>query len=157
MVISRLRFAESEDELESTPMCEGLRIINPSQNEEIKPQRKIKENDTSKVIKLSIYGSIQNTPSLGLGTSHTFPHLTTEKSGVSPTTNEPPKVISRVVKEKKINSKVALNGAGKNSNLEIVGKMPKRKAIFLSRLGPSTTVNDITNYLSSLKSSMQKT
>ncbi|GBN44901.1 putative RNA-directed DNA polymerase from transposon BS [Araneus ventricosus] len=29
--------------------------------------------------------------------------------------------------------------------------MPKRKAIFPSRLGPSTTVNDITNYLSSLK------
>ncbi|GBM29718.1 hypothetical protein AVEN_156904-1 [Araneus ventricosus] len=29
--------------------------------------------------------------------------------------------------------------------------MPKIKAIFLSRLGPSTTVNDITNYLSSLK------
>ncbi|GBO17722.1 hypothetical protein AVEN_26899-1, partial [Araneus ventricosus] len=61
------------------------------------------------------------------------------------------KVISRVVKGKKTNSKVVLNGAGKNSNLEIVGKMPKRKAIFLSRLGPSTTVNDITNYLSSLK------
>ncbi|GBO15926.1 hypothetical protein AVEN_172151-1 [Araneus ventricosus] len=61
------------------------------------------------------------------------------------------KVISRVVKEKKTNLKVVLNGAGKNSNLEIVGKMPKRKAIFLSRLGPSTTVNDITNYLSSLK------
>ncbi|GBN62678.1 hypothetical protein AVEN_90603-1 [Araneus ventricosus] len=61
------------------------------------------------------------------------------------------KVISYVVKEKKSNSKVVLNGAGKNSNLEIVGKMPKRKAIFLSRLGPSTTVNDITNYLSSLK------
>ncbi|GBM93488.1 hypothetical protein AVEN_240941-1 [Araneus ventricosus] len=60
------------------------------------------------------------------------------------------KVISHVVKEKKTNSKVVLNGAGKNSNLEIVGKMPKRKAIFLSRLGPSTTVNDITNYLSSL-------
>ncbi|GBM78667.1 hypothetical protein AVEN_64543-1, partial [Araneus ventricosus] len=39
------------------------------------------------------------------------------------------KVISRVVKEKKTNSKVKLNGAGKNSNLEIVGKMPKRKAI----------------------------
>ncbi|GBM57525.1 hypothetical protein AVEN_97641-1 [Araneus ventricosus] len=61
------------------------------------------------------------------------------------------KVISHVVKEKKSNSKVVLNDAGKNSNLEIVGKMPKRKAIFLSRLGPSTTVNDITNYLSSLK------
>ncbi|GBM84550.1 hypothetical protein AVEN_125666-1 [Araneus ventricosus] len=60
------------------------------------------------------------------------------------------KVISRVVKEKQ-NSKVVLNGAGKNSNLEIVGKMPKSKAIFLSRLGSSTTVNDITNYLSSLK------
>ncbi|GBM78665.1 hypothetical protein AVEN_64541-1, partial [Araneus ventricosus] len=39
------------------------------------------------------------------------------------------KVISRVVKEKKTNSKVKLNGAGKKSNLEIVGKMPKRKAI----------------------------
>ncbi|GBM95053.1 putative RNA-directed DNA polymerase from transposon BS [Araneus ventricosus] len=37
------------------------------------------------------------------------------------------KVISHVVKEKKSNSKVVLNGAGKNSNLEIVGKMPKRK------------------------------
>ncbi|GBL86150.1 hypothetical protein AVEN_89173-1 [Araneus ventricosus] len=61
------------------------------------------------------------------------------------------KVPSHVVKEKKTNSKVVLNGAGKNSNLEILGKMPKRKAIFLSRLGPSTTVNDITNYLNSLK------
>ncbi|GBN84675.1 hypothetical protein AVEN_11615-1 [Araneus ventricosus] len=60
-------------------------------------------------------------------------------------------LISRAVTEKKINSKVVLNGAGKNSNLEIVGKMPKRKAIFLSRLGTSATVNDITNYLSSLK------
>ncbi|GBM94545.1 hypothetical protein AVEN_198295-1 [Araneus ventricosus] len=61
------------------------------------------------------------------------------------------KVITRVFKEKKINSKVVLNGAGKDSNLKIVCKMPKRKAIFLSRLGPSITVNDITNYKSSLK------
>ncbi|GBO09822.1 hypothetical protein AVEN_346-1 [Araneus ventricosus] len=60
------------------------------------------------------------------------------------------KVIRRVVK-KMISSKVVLNGTGKNSTLEIVSKMPKRKAIFLSRLGPSTTVNDITNYLNSLK------
>ncbi|GBO16272.1 hypothetical protein AVEN_152024-1 [Araneus ventricosus] len=28
--------------------------------------------------------------------------------------------------------------------------MPKRKAIFLSRLGPETTVNDITNFLAPL-------
>ncbi|GBN83369.1 hypothetical protein AVEN_105821-1 [Araneus ventricosus] len=28
--------------------------------------------------------------------------------------------------------------------------MPKRKAIFLSRLGPDTTVNDITNFLAPL-------
>ncbi|GBN48168.1 hypothetical protein AVEN_94613-1 [Araneus ventricosus] len=59
----------------------------------------------------------------------------------------PRRVITRVFKEKKINSKVVLNGAGKNSTLEIVGKMPKRKAIFLSRLGPSITVHNITTIL----------
>ncbi|GBN75384.1 hypothetical protein AVEN_74441-1 [Araneus ventricosus] len=40
------------------------------------------------------------------------------------------KVISRVVKEKKTNSKIVLNGAGQNSNLEIVGKSLRERQFF---------------------------
>ncbi|GBM27108.1 hypothetical protein AVEN_189878-1 [Araneus ventricosus] len=60
------------------------------------------------------------------------------------------KVLGSVIKDKRVNPKVVINGARKDSGLKIVGKMPKRKAIFLSRLGPETTVNDITNFLAPL-------
>ncbi|GBL89114.1 hypothetical protein AVEN_255247-1 [Araneus ventricosus] len=59
-------------------------------------------------------------------------------------------VLVPVIKDKRVNPKVVIKGARKNSGLKIVGKMPKRKAIFLSRLGPDTTVNDITNFLAPL-------
>ncbi|GBM79976.1 hypothetical protein AVEN_47448-1 [Araneus ventricosus] len=60
------------------------------------------------------------------------------------------KVLGPVIKDKRVNPKVVINGARKNSGLKIVAKMPKRKAIFLSRLGPDTTLNDITNFLAPL-------
>ncbi|GBM57305.1 hypothetical protein AVEN_115625-1 [Araneus ventricosus] len=60
------------------------------------------------------------------------------------------KVLGPVIKDKRVNPKVVINGARKDSGLKIVGKMPKRKAIFLSRLGPETTVNDIINFLAPL-------
>ncbi|GBN76440.1 hypothetical protein AVEN_170549-1 [Araneus ventricosus] len=60
------------------------------------------------------------------------------------------KVLGPVIKNKRVNPKVVINGSRKDSGLKIVGKMPKRKAMFLSRLGPETTVNDITNFLAPL-------
>ncbi|GBN84246.1 hypothetical protein AVEN_2917-1 [Araneus ventricosus] len=59
-------------------------------------------------------------------------------------------VLGPVIKDKRVNPKVVINGARKDSGLKIVGKMPRRKAIFLSRLGPDATVNDITNFLAPL-------
>ncbi|GBN97832.1 hypothetical protein AVEN_72296-1 [Araneus ventricosus] len=59
-------------------------------------------------------------------------------------------VLVPVIKDKRVNPKVVINGTRKDSGLKIVGKMPKRKAILLSRLGPETTVNDITNFLAPL-------
>ncbi|GBM32814.1 hypothetical protein AVEN_216521-1 [Araneus ventricosus] len=40
------------------------------------------------------------------------------------------KVLGPVIKDKRVNPKVVINGARKDSGLKIVGKMPKRKAIF---------------------------
>ncbi|GBN34162.1 hypothetical protein AVEN_159178-1 [Araneus ventricosus] len=51
------------------------------------------------------------------------------------------KVLGPVIKDKRVNPKVVINGARKDSGLKIVGKMPRRKAIFLSRLGPDTTLS----------------
>ncbi|GBN97602.1 hypothetical protein AVEN_176557-1 [Araneus ventricosus] len=59
-------------------------------------------------------------------------------------------VLGPVIKDKRVNPKVVINGARKDYGLKIVGKMSKRKAIFLSRLGLETTVNDITNFLAPL-------
>ncbi|GBN90942.1 hypothetical protein AVEN_141310-1 [Araneus ventricosus] len=60
------------------------------------------------------------------------------------------KVLGLVIKDKRASPKVVINGARKNSGLKIVGKIPKRKAVFLSRLEPDTTVNDIANFLAPL-------
>ncbi|GBM76392.1 hypothetical protein AVEN_48385-1 [Araneus ventricosus] len=61
------------------------------------------------------------------------------------------KVLDPVIKNKRVNPKIVINGAWKNSGLKIVGKMPKRKVIFLSRLGPDTTVNDINQLFGSIE------
>ncbi|GBN02457.1 hypothetical protein AVEN_161246-1 [Araneus ventricosus] len=58
------------------------------------------------------------------------------------------KVFGPVIKDKRVNSKVVIYGARENSSPK-TGKTTKRKAIFLSRLGPGTTVN-ITNFLAPL-------
>ncbi|GBM26621.1 hypothetical protein AVEN_85222-1 [Araneus ventricosus] len=61
------------------------------------------------------------------------------------------KVFGPVIKDKRVNPKVVINGARAISGLKIIGKMLKRKIIFfLSRLGPDTTANDITNFLDQL-------
>ncbi|GBM09765.1 hypothetical protein AVEN_101809-1 [Araneus ventricosus] len=58
---------------------------------------------------------------------------------------------SSAVKRVKSDSKLVINGASKVSSLKSVGKMPKRKAIFLTRLSLDTTVYEVSQFLNALK------
>ncbi|GBN60575.1 hypothetical protein AVEN_9549-1 [Araneus ventricosus] len=58
---------------------------------------------------------------------------------------------SSTVKRVKSDSKFVINGASKISSLKSVGKLPKRKAIFLSRLSPDITVYEVSQFLNPLK------
>ncbi|GBO30899.1 hypothetical protein AVEN_141528-1 [Araneus ventricosus] len=58
---------------------------------------------------------------------------------------------SSTMKRVKSDSKLVINGASKISSLKSVGKLPKRKAIFLSRLSPDTTVYKVSQFLNPLK------
>ncbi|GBN91987.1 hypothetical protein AVEN_149133-1 [Araneus ventricosus] len=58
---------------------------------------------------------------------------------------------SSAVKRVKSDSKLVINGARKISSLQSVDKLPKRKAIFLSRLSPDTTVYELSKFLNPLK------
>ncbi|GBN60797.1 hypothetical protein AVEN_261326-1 [Araneus ventricosus] len=58
---------------------------------------------------------------------------------------------SSAVKRVKSDSKLVINGASKISSLKSVGKLPKRKAIFLSRLSPDATVYEVSQFLNPLK------
>ncbi|GBM67557.1 hypothetical protein AVEN_254938-1, partial [Araneus ventricosus] len=58
---------------------------------------------------------------------------------------------SSAVKRVKSDSKLVIHGASKISSLKSVIKLPKRKAIFLSRLSPDTTVYEVSQFLNPLK------
>ncbi|GBM99318.1 hypothetical protein AVEN_264623-1 [Araneus ventricosus] len=58
---------------------------------------------------------------------------------------------SGAVKRVKSDSKLVINGASKISSLKSVGKLPRGKAIFLSRLIPDTSVYEVSQFLNPLK------
>lgn len=51
----------------------------------------------------------------------------------------------------KANLKLVISGSRKNSQLLSVKRLPRRRAMFLSRLSPDTSVNAVTDFLSPLK------
>lgn len=61
----------------------------------------------------------------------------------------PPQRVSTLPEnQKNTRPKIVVNGTLKNTNLKIVQKLPKRKAVFLSRLDPTISAKDITDFLS---------
>ena len=71
------------------------------------------------------------------------------KASVVRSVVEPPLRVSTLpVNQKNTRPKIVVNGTLKNTNLKIVEKLPKRKAVFLSRLDPTISAKDITDFLS---------